>query len=246
LGNSDSDAAPMPAPHLKRFARADFARLSRTQAYDLVMRVPILIWATLVASIEGARLTSYVTTPDPTLSTGLFAVTLASRVALLLFLFSIALFVVGRSRPSGKARGLEPRISALLGSFLPYAMVLFPRQELSLAMSLVSTLLLLIGNGFAIYAIARLGRSFSVMAEARQLVTGGAYRFVRHPLYLAEEIAVLGAFLQFASLPTALLLAGQIAFQLRRMRNEERVLAEQFPEYAIYRSKTARLIPGLY
>ena len=44
----------------------------------------------------------------------------------------------------------------------------------------------------------------------------------------------------------AFLRAAQIAFQLRRMHNEEAVLGETFPEYAAYREKTARLVPGIY
>jgi protein-S-isoprenylcysteine O-methyltransferase Ste14 len=84
------------------------------------------------------------------------------------------------------------------------------------------------------------------MAETRQLVTSGPYRFVRHPLYLAEEIAMVGVFLQFASVWTALLLLVQIAFQLRRMHNEETVLIAKFPQYTAYCCATARLIPGIY
>jgi protein-S-isoprenylcysteine O-methyltransferase Ste14 len=85
-----------------------------------------------------------------------------------------------------------------------------------------------------------------MMAEARRLVTSGPYRLVRHPLYLAEELAVVGIFMQSLSLWTALILAVQIAFQLRRMHNEEAILAESFPEYAAYRQRTARLLPGIY
>jgi protein-S-isoprenylcysteine O-methyltransferase Ste14 len=69
---------------------------------------------------------------------------------------------------------------------------------------------------------------------------------VRHPLYLAEELAIIGLAMQFFSWATALVLAVQIAFQLRRMHNEEAVLAESFPEYAAYRQRTARLLPGVY
>ena len=76
--------------------------------------------------------------------------------------------------------------------------------------------------------------------------TPGMYRFVRHPLYLTEGIALIGLFMQFASAWTALLFAVQIAFQLRRMHNEEAVLTEILPEYADYQNKTARLIPGIY
>jgi protein-S-isoprenylcysteine O-methyltransferase Ste14 len=51
---------------------------------------------------------------------------------------------------------------------------------------------------------------------------------------------------QFASVWTALLLAVQFAFQLRRMHKEEAVLTVSFPEYAVYRQTTARLISGVY
>jgi protein-S-isoprenylcysteine O-methyltransferase Ste14 len=53
-------------------------------------------------------------------------------------------------------------------------------------------------------------------------------------------------FIQFASLWSALLLVVQFAFQLRRMHNEELVLAGSFPAYDAYRRTTARLIPRVY
>jgi protein-S-isoprenylcysteine O-methyltransferase Ste14 len=111
---------------------------------------------------------------------------------------------------------------------------------------MVSTVLILAGSGAALYTLAQLGRSFSMMAEARRLVTWGPYRYVRHPLYVAEELAIIGLFMQFASVWSALVLAVHIAFQLRRMHNEETVLADIFPEYAAYRQRTARLLPGIY
>jgi protein-S-isoprenylcysteine O-methyltransferase Ste14 len=111
---------------------------------------------------------------------------------------------------------------------------------------MVSTLLVLFGSAAAVIALVRLGRSFSMMAEARRLVTSGPYRFVRHPLYLAEELAIIGISMQFFSLSSAFVLAVHIAFQLRRMYNEEAVLTETFPEYAAYQQRTARLLPGIY
>ena len=168
------------------------------------------------------------------------------RVSAIAFLVLLAASVVLRARPAGKARGLEPRVSALAGTFIVYAFALFPRRELPLAGEIVATCLTLIGSAASVFVLSQLGRSFSIMAEARRLVTTGVYRFVRHPLYLAEELATIGIFMQFASLWTALLLAAQIAFQLRRMHNEEAVLGETFPEYAAYREKTARLLPGIY
>jgi len=47
-----------------------------------------------------------------------------------------------------------------------------------------------------VYAVLHLGKSFSIMPQARRLVIGGPYRFVRHPLYFAEELAVIGVLIQ--------------------------------------------------
>ena len=52
--------------------------------------------------------------------------------------------------------------------------------------------------------------------------------------------------MQFLSAWTMMLLVAQIAFQLRRIANEETLLTDVFPEYAKYRQKTARIIPGIY
>src|SRR5207302_10995774 len=106
--------------------------------------------------------------------------------------------------------------------------------------------LILCGNALAIAVRCRLARSFIVMAEPRGLVTGGIYRHIRHPLYLAEEIAAVRCAMQFFSLWALLLLGVQLGFQLRRMTNEQRVLEGRFPGYARYRQTTARLIPRIY
>ena len=133
-----------------------------------------------------------------------------------------------------------------MGTFLSLAVVWLPPQPIGLALSTVSVLLLLAGLGFSVYALLHLGRSFSVMAEARRLVVDGPYARVRHPLYLGEAIATLGLTLQFLSAFALLILSLQLAFQIIRMRNEELVLAEMFPEYGDYKMRTARLVPGLY
>jgi protein-S-isoprenylcysteine O-methyltransferase Ste14 len=47
--------------------------------------------------------------------------------------------------------------------------------------------------------------------------------------------------------PWSLVILGlQYVFQLLRIRFEERVLEEAFPNYAPYAARTARLIPGIY
>jgi protein-S-isoprenylcysteine O-methyltransferase Ste14 len=223
-----------------------FDRLQQGRAYDTLMRLPMLLWSAILALVTWAGLQQYMSGADALLPGIVYGLNITMRLSVIAYLVIIAATVVARMRPAGKARGAEPRISALIGTFLFTVVVLFPRRELSPTGAMVSTLLTLAGNALAVVVLTQLRSSFSIMAEARQLVTSGVYRFVRHPLYFAEAVATTGVVMQFLSLWTALLFVVQIAFQLRRMRNEEIVLGEIFPEYAAYRARTARLIPGIY
>jgi protein-S-isoprenylcysteine O-methyltransferase Ste14 len=222
------------------------AKLQQSRVYDALMRLPILGYGMLIGWASVIGLAKYVGSADPTLPNALYRLDIAMRVSNIAFVILLAIMAVVRGRATGKARGVEPRISALVGTFLVYAVVLFPRRELSVGGEIAATALILLGTTLAAYVLTQLGRSFSVMAETRRLVTTGVYRIVRHPLYVAEEIAAIGLVIQFLSYWTLLLLAVHIGFQLRRMRNEEVVLIRTFPEYDAYKAKTARLIPGIY
>ena len=225
--------------------RARFEGVASTRGYDLVIRVVLICWILFLALPNATGVVARVRIRPEMWDLALLAEVLARSGVLLYFVLAAWLAVI-RIRPVGKARGLQPRLSALAGSFLLLTVVLFPRHELSIGLNLLAAGLMLLGHVLAVYALAWLGRSFSIMAEARRLVTDGPYALVRHPLYLAEEIAVIGVFLQYASLWTALLCVAGFAFQLQRMRNEERVLRETFPEYEVYAARTRRLIPGVY
>jgi protein-S-isoprenylcysteine O-methyltransferase Ste14 len=177
---------------------------------------------------------------------GLTAVHLVSRVCLFFFFTLIACLTLVRSRPVAQAPGLMPRFCALLGAFLLYLLPFLPEANLGLGWELTSAGLLAVGSFFTCIVMLRLGRSFSVMSEARQLVVAGPYAYIRHPLYLAEQLSLTGALIHYASLPAALLYVAQVAFQVQRMRNEEAVLLRSFPDYAAYMARTARLIPGVW
>jgi len=78
-------------------------------------------------------------------------------------------------------------------------------------------------------------------------VTGGIYRDIRHPSYLGLLISTLGWGLAFNSWVGVLLAAFLLPPLIARIHAEERLLASQFgDEYAAYRSRTWRLIPGVY
>jgi protein-S-isoprenylcysteine O-methyltransferase Ste14 len=166
-------------------------------------------------------------------------------MTLVFFAVSIVMFTV-RYVPKPGNPGLYPRFAAVAGTFLSLGFVQLPPQELSPALYLVSLLLLTAGTVFAIYAMLMLGRSISLLPEARRLVTRGPYALVRHPLYLGEMVAIAGIALQHWSAWALLLLCVAWAFQFQRMKYEERVLSQSFPEYGDYMARTARLVPGVY
>jgi len=223
-----------------------FFPCGKSGLYDLVMGLPILVWSTGLAFLSATALHRFVKTADPTLPDPAYYVNIAMQLSVIAFLMLLGVTVVIRKPPVGRMRGMEPRISALTGTFLIMAIALFPRRELSLPLGIASTLLILTGEGFAIVILMQLRSSFSIMPEARELITSGLYRFVRHPLYLAEEVAAVGSVMQFLSAWTVMLFVLHIAFQLRRIWNEEAVLSQVFPEYSMYKVKTSQILPRIY
>lgn len=173
------------------------------------------------------------------------ALNLLVQFATLAFLtLQIVLFAI-RRLPERKANGILPRLAALVGSNLQLLFLLLPRVHESLPMLAVSTVLTVIGLSFALYIATVLGRSFSIFPQARGLTTSGPYAFVRHPLYIAEQIATIGICLQYAQ-PWALLIsAASLAAQFPRMYYEERVLVETYPGYHAYMLLTPRIMPRL-
>jgi protein-S-isoprenylcysteine O-methyltransferase Ste14 len=163
--------------------------------------------------------------------------------ALFLGLQLVLLFI--RRLPLNKSPGLLPRIWALAGANFGYALLLFPKVPLSSGWALVSAFVVLAGTLGSVGTLIWLGRAFSIFPQARQLVMRGPYSVVRHPLYLFEQLAMLGVSLQFVQPWGLLMVAASFALQFPRMDYEEKILAETFPEYELYARSTPRLIPAL-
>jgi protein-S-isoprenylcysteine O-methyltransferase Ste14 len=106
------------------------------------------------------------------------------------------------------------------------------------------------GGALRLWPVFVLGRRFSglvAIQPGHTLVTSGVYGIIRHPSYLGLLINSLGWALAFRSGAGVLLTALMIPPLLARIGAEERLLRSQFgAEYDAYRSRTSRLIPGLY
>ena len=89
--------------------------------YDLLMRLPLLGWVVLSAITQLQGLGQFMTAPID--SVYVIHIACDSRQSDLCCSSPPA--VILRTRPSGKASELEPRISALAGSSMMYVIVFF-------------------------------------------------------------------------------------------------------------------------
>src|SRR2546423_1335374 len=112
-----------------------------------------------------------------------------------------ASFIIGRALPIGVfgflvviyairskaiARDHNPAAiaAALVGSFVLYGLFLIPGQGRSTNIWVLagSDMCLACGIIWALYSLTYLGQRFSIVPEARGLVTSGPYRLARHPI----------------------------------------------------------------
>jgi len=182
-------------------------------------------------------------------SEGLGVALLTEAMGLSLSLCVAALLIVLvliRTLPVKKSAGIVPRAVALLGTGGGLAILMLPPAALPLWLDVLSVGIVLFGLCAMLFSLVWLRHSFSVFPEARRLVTSGPYALVRHPVYAFEELTLFGVMLQFMQPWACLLFVVQLCFQFARIPFEERVLADAFPEYGEYASRTARLVPGIY
>jgi protein-S-isoprenylcysteine O-methyltransferase Ste14 len=217
-------------------------KFESTKAYDVLIASPLIFFYAL--SIFGlAPQFKAAAALEPPWFSALQIATLASDVG---YFTLVIVLVFLRRMPVEKSSGLPPRLFALVGANLLVAVALLPRASLNAPFAAAATLLTGGGTLAEIVILFWLGRAFSILPEARRLVTRGPYRFIRHPLYLISIIASLGTAIQFEQPWALLIVVVADALQIARIHYEERVLGEAFPEYADYAARTWRLIPGVY
>ncbi len=106
------------------------------------------------------------------------------------------------------------------------------------------------GGALRIWPVFVLGRRFSglvAIQPGHTLVTTGIYGVLRHPSYLGALVFSVGWSLAFRSGVGVLLTALLIPPLVARIRAEEALLLAHFgAQYAAYRSRTWRLLPGIY
>lgn len=104
----------------------------------------------------------------------------------------------------------------------------------------------LVGFCISIWAALWLGRSFAILIEVKKVVTEGAYRWMRHPIYFGYIFLLAGFALANFNLIYFILIPIQIALVVYRAQLEEKRLAESSVEYREYQKRTGFIFPKLF
>ncbi len=184
---------------------------------------------------------------------GLLVVALLGIVAALVLRLDPQMFRKGK-RPVGRQRWLLAGLMVIglsLGWFLPYGdrrgLLIFAGAD---ALRYLGLALYAGGNLLALVALRALGKQYSgyvTLQDNHELVQTGIYGVIRHPIYLRAILVMLGLPLVFRSWLVLPALALGVVFAAARIRQEEKLLAEQFgAEFEAYRRRTWRLLPFVY
>ena len=205
-------------------------------SYDRIMRVFGGMWFLLLALCVAIKIGASLGDPWPSL---------LSSFCLASFYMLLALLIMTRSPAKAQADGLLPRIAAFVGTYLPWTITFFGKTDQALP-NLLSTACVLIGTIMMLVTIRHLGRSFSLVPQARSVVQTGPYRWIKHPLYFSEQIAILGVVLQYLTPVTVIVFVVHIGVQVCRILYEEDLLRRNCPEYSSYEASRWRLIPCVW
>ncbi len=152
-----------------------------------------------------------------------------------------------RRRPATATSGsITAHAAAVTATLAPFAFPLLRGGTPGTGQQVVSDVLLIIGTAWSFWSLRFLGRNLSVIAQAREVVSTGPYRWVRHPLYTGEIVASLGLALTVGSVAGGAVWLCLCGLQVYRALREEQVLLAALPGYRDYRTRTAALLPGVF
>jgi protein-S-isoprenylcysteine O-methyltransferase Ste14 len=188
-----------------------------------------LLAAGLYLTFAATHVRAFAATPRPSL---LLVVAIETLVAVLF---------LTRAPATRASLSLYSWITSLCGTLAP--LLLRPGGGADV---LAGQLIQCAGGALAVVSLASLHRSFGLLPAVRTLRFGGAYRWVRHPLYTAYTLQNVGYLVSNATAGNLAIVLVAFALQVVRLFNEEEVLAT-VPEYERYMQRTRwRLFPLVF
>ncbi|MGH6829225.1 MAG: isoprenylcysteine carboxylmethyltransferase family protein, partial [Rhizomicrobium sp.] len=190
--------------------RGLYEKFGHGKIYDLLAGLPLMLW--FGYGVVKLRPNLVQDARDLLASPGnlLFGLRFFALFASALFNLLLIYLVVVRTPPIRRSRGIAPRLAALAGTYLGVGILYLGPVALSLAWQGAAACLVFAGSLGSAIVLARLGRAFAIMPEARLLVTKGPYAYARHPLYAMEFATLLGTVIQFREPWAALLALGVV------------------------------------
>jgi protein-S-isoprenylcysteine O-methyltransferase Ste14 len=160
-----------------------------------------------------------------------------------------------RAGPRAEGRTAQKFIitAAFLGVFAMMAFSAFDHRmgwsSVPTWVSLVGDVLVATGLGVAMLVVVQNGyAAATVTVEADQpLVSGGLYKFVRHPMYVGNVIMMVGLPLALGSYWGLLLVIPSVLVLVFRILDEEKMLTQELRGYRQYRQRVRyRLAPYVW
>ena len=165
-----------------------------------------------------------------------------------LFFAQVSLFVLTmliRRNPVRISANPWYWVVAFVASYYGFLTATLVRGGVAVAPPWVNNSLSVLGLWIAIFARLSLGRNIGLVPAQRKIVIGGAYRYMRHPIYTAHFLCSLGFALSCCSLANVLLIATGCALWVIKTFMEEAFLSQD-PKYAAYMQRVRwRWFPGL-
>ena len=182
---------------------------------------------------------------------------------MLMFVFFMAAYVT-RSNPVSRANRAREILYPLFCAALPfiiyesidfYRYAIFKDHALLVALfkpfmdlppghwNVPSIVLIIGGHLISVWALIYLKRSFGILTEVRNLVTSGPYRYIRHPLYIGESIAVIGFCFYFPSWFNVAITLTFLVSQRIRAHFEEQKFLLAIPAYSEYMQRSGAYLP---
>lgn len=167
------------------------------------------------------------------------------RAVLAIHILLVIITMVFRRTPSRVTPNPWYWLLAFVASYQVLWIAAFTQMGIALVPSAVTNSISLMSLAVVVYARLSLGRNIGLVPAQRVIVTGGAYRYVRHPIYTGIFIAYLSFMLRmYTPLNVMLSLLGISLFVVKSFI-EEGFLRED-PEYAEYLTRVRwRWFPGL-